>query len=252
MSGFRFDGQLVLVTGSSRGIGHALALGFAEAGADVIVTARSEASLEGIVGEIRALGRTAYPIAADLASPDGWKTVAHESLAIRGIVDVVVNNAGISEPTPFVQMDEAHWSKLLRVNVEAPAHITRELAVPMLARGRGSIVMVGSALSQTVVPGNASYVVTKSAIEQLSRALAVEWARKGIRVNCLSPGFFATELVDTAQKEGAFRDYVLRRTPMRRLGEPRELIAAALFLASDEASFVTGSTLSVDGGWLSA
>lgn len=245
-----FAGKVVVVTGSSRGLGRALALGFAEAGADVVVTARAEASLDAVANEIRALGRDVLPIGADLGSTDGCAMIAERALGFRGHVDVLVNNAGISEPMPFAATDDAHWDRLYAVNVKSAVHLTRAIGGAMLARGRGNVVMLGSVLGRTALPGNASYFVTKAAIEQLARALALEWARKGVRVNCLAPGFFETELVESAQHEGPMRDYVLRRTPMRRLGVPHELVDAALFLASDAASYVNGTTLNVDGGWL--
>ncbi len=250
MSAAQFDGKVVVVTGASRGIGRALARGFAEAGADLVVTARTEAALVDVVDEIRELGREVVPVGAELGTAEGCARVAERALALRGRVDVLVNNAGTSEPTPFLATDDAHWEHVLDVNLGSAVRLTRALAPNMLERGRGSILMVGSVLGRTAMPGNASYFVSKAAMEQLARALALEWARKGVRVNTLSPGFFATELVDNARQEGPMRDYVLRRTPMRRLGEPSELVSAALFLTSDAASFVTGTTLNVDGGWL--
>lgn len=250
MSRHDFAGKLVVVTGASRGLGRALALGFAEAGADLVVTARTAQALDDVVQAIRALGREALPIGADLGTAEGCAAVASGALALRGHVDVLVNNAGMSAPTPFMTTDDAHWDAMLAVNLTSAVRLSRAFAASMLARKSGSIIMLGSVLGRTVIPGNASYYVTKAAIEQLARALAVEWARKGVRVNCLAPGFFATELVEDAQHDGPFREYVLRRTPMKRLGDPHELVSAALYLASDDASYVTGTTLNVDGGWL--
>jgi NAD(P)-dependent dehydrogenase (short-subunit alcohol dehydrogenase family) len=245
-----FDGKVVVVTGSSRGLGRALALGYAEAGADVVVTARRGEALKEICGEIEALGRAALPVAADLGAAAGCEALAERALAFRGHVDVLVNNAGISEPRPFLEDDDEHWQRVMAVNLQSAVRLSRRLGAAMLARGSGNILMLGSVLGRTAMPGNASYFVSKAAIEQLARALALEWSRKGVRVNCLAPGFFGTELVDDANEEGPFRNYVLRRTPMRRLGEPSELVDAALYLTSDAASFVTGTTLNVDGGWL--
>lgn len=250
MSEPSFAGKVVVVTGGSRGLGRAMAVGFARAGADVVVNARSASGLDEVVSEITALGRVALPVACDVGTAEGCETLARAALAHRGHVDVLVNNAGVSAPSPFTSTDDAHWQWMMDVNVSSAVRLSRSIGAAMLARGSGSIVMVGSVLGRTVIPGNASYYVTKAAIEQLGRALAVEWARKGVRVNTLAPGFFATELVDAAQLEGPTRDYVLRRTPMKRLGEPNELVAAALYLASDAASYVTGTTLHVDGGWL--
>ncbi len=250
MSRRDFEGKVVVVTGSSRGLGRSLALGYAEAGADVVVTARSEAALVEVREAISSLGRSALPIAADLGTAEGCETLAERALAFRGHVDVLVNNAGISEPRPFVEMDDAHWEHILGVNFHSTVRLTRRLGAAMLARGRGNVLMLGSALGRTAMSGNASYMVTKAAMEHLARALAVEWARKGVRANCLSPGFFATDITENVQHEGPIRDYVLRRTPMRRLGDPQELVDAALFLTSDAASYVTGCTLNVDGGWV--
>lgn len=246
-------GQKVLVTGASRGLGRAMALGLAGAGAELVLTARDEAALARVADEARSVGVRTHVVPGDLGTAEGAAEVARRAIDLAGgYLDVLVNNAGMSDPKPFVETDDTTWSRLLEVNLLAAVRLTRAVAPTMLARSSGRVIMVGSALGSTVVPGNASYVVTKAAIEHLARALAVEWARKGIRVNCLAPGFFATEIVEDVQREGPLRDYVLRRTPMRRLGVPEELVEAVLLLASPRATFLTGETLHVDGGWLAS
>lgn len=245
-----FTGKTVVVSGSSRGLGRALAVGYAEAGADVVISARTAKALVETSDAIRALGREVLAVEADVGTAEGCQKLAELSLGWKGGVDVLVNNAGISEPTPFTQSDDAHWEQILTVNLQSAVRLSRTIGASMLEKQRGNILMIGSVLGRTALPGNASYFVSKAAIEQLARALALEWARKGIRVNCLAPGFFVTEMVEEAQREGPFNKYVMRRTPMRRLGEASEMVDAALYLTSDAASFVTGTTLNVDGGWI--
>jgi NAD(P)-dependent dehydrogenase (short-subunit alcohol dehydrogenase family) len=249
---FDFRGQVVLVTGASRGIGRAIAIGFAEAGADVVVTSRDARALDEVVAAIRERGREALALAADLSTSEGAERVATSALAWKGAIDVLVNNAGTSEPKPFVDSDDALFDRVFALNVSAVVRVTRAIGPSMLARKKGSVIFVGSVLGRTAIPGNASYYASKGAVEALARGLAVEWARTGVRVNTLAPGFVDTDLVAEVREPGGLGDYAKRRTPMRRVARPEEMISAALYLGSDASSFVTGSTVHVDGGWMSA
>jgi NAD(P)-dependent dehydrogenase (short-subunit alcohol dehydrogenase family) len=167
-------------------------------------------------------------------------------------VDVLVNNAGYSEPLPFLDAPDDAWDRVMAVNVMGVVRLTRGLGAAMLARGQGSVVMVGSVLGRTAIPGASPYIASKGAIEQLTRALGVEWARKGVRVNALAPGFMDTDMVGDESESASLRNYAERRTPMRRLGRADEVVSAALYLASDASSYVTGSVVHVDGGWTAA
>ncbi|MFO0696121.1 MAG: SDR family oxidoreductase [Polyangiales bacterium] len=247
---FDFTGKTVLVTGASRGIGRALALGFAEAGADLVVTARSRGALDALVEEVRAKGRDAVAIEADLVDPAAADRITAEALARKGVIDVLVNNAGTSEPKAFVETDDALFERVFALNFGAVVRLSRSVGKHMLERRKGSIILLGSVLGRTAIPGNVAYYASKGALEQLGRGLAVEWARTGVRVNTLAPGFVDTEIVAGVTEPGGLGDYVRRRTPMRRVGRPEELVPAALYLASEASSYVTGSMVNVDGGWL--
>ena len=205
---FDLTGKTILVTGASRGLGRELALGFARAGADLVVTARSASALEEVVNAIRAEGRDALAIVADLATPEGSALVAEQALAWKGTVDVLVNNAGYSEPTPFLETDDAQFERVFAINFTAVVRLTRAIGAHMIARKSGSVILIGSALGRTAIPGNVSYLATKGALEQLGRGLAVEWARKGVRVNTIAPGFFETEIVPEVTGEGGLGEYV--------------------------------------------
>lgn len=248
---FDFSGKRVVVTGASRGLGRELALGFARAGADLVLTARQQPLLEQLATEVRGLGREALVIPADLATREGADTLVAATLA-SGPVDVLVNNAGYSEPLPFLDAEDDVWERVMAINVMGVVRLTRGLGAAMLARGQGSVVMVGSVLGRTAIPGASPYIASKGAVEQLTRALGVEWARKGVRVNALAPGFMDTDMVGEESESASLRGYVERRTPMRRLGRADEVVSAALYLASDASSYVTGTIIHVDGGWTAA
>ncbi|MBK6576166.1 MAG: SDR family oxidoreductase [Sandaracinaceae bacterium] len=251
MSIFDFSGKRVVVTGASRGLGRELALGFARAGADLVLTARQQPLLEQLASEVRALGREALVVPADLATREGADALIAATLA-GGPVDVLINNAGYSEPLPFVDASDEVWERVMAINVMGVVRLTRGLGAAMLARGQGSVVMVGSVLGRTAIPGASPYITSKGAIEQLTRALGVEWARRGVRVNALAPGFMDTDMVGGESESASLRGYVERRAPMRRLGRADEVVSAALYLASDASSYVTGSIVHVDGGWTAA
>jgi len=249
MSIFDFSGKRVVVTGASRGLGRELALGFARAGADLVLTARQQPLLEQVASEVRALGREALVVPADLATREGADALIAATLA-AGPVDVLVNNAGYSEPLPFVDAGDDVWERVMAINVMGVVRLTRGLGAAMLARGQGNVIMVGSVLGRTAIPGASPYITSKGAIEQLTRALGVEWARKGVRVNALAPGFMDTDMV--GEESASLRGYVERRAPMRRLGRADEVVSATLYLASGASSYVTGSIVHVDGGWTAA
>ena len=249
MSMFDFSGKRVVVTGASRGLGRELALGFARAGADLVLTARQQKLLDEVASEVRELGRQALVVPADLATKEGADALIEATLA-AGPVDVLVNNAGYSEPLPFLEASDETWERVMAINVMGVVRLTRGLGAAMLGRGQGNVVMVGSVLGRTAIPGASPYIASKGAIEQLTRALGVEWARRRVRVNALAPGFIDTDMV--GEESASLRAYVERRAPMRRLGTSEEVVSAVLYLSSDASSYVTGSIVHVDGGWTAA
>lgn len=213
-----------------------------------MINARTAADCASMAG---ALGPAAIPIPADLSAADEVRRLARESLAaLDGRVDILVNNAGQPRVAPSVELAEADYRYTMDLNLTAYFLLAQALAPGMLARGRGSIIMVGSINGTMPFPQRLAYCVSKAGVNMLTKILAIEWAAAGVRVNCLAPGYVTSDLVQRLSAQGILDTQTLAgRTPMGRLGTPEEMGAAAVFLASDDASYVTGEVLTADGGW---
>ena len=245
---FRLDGKVAVVTGASSGLGAAFAVGLAEAGADVAICARRAQRLQETAERVRALGRRCHPVTADVAVPEDCTRVVEETVAALGRVDVLVNNAGIGTAVPATRETPDEFRRVIDINLNGSYWMAQACGRVM---GPGSsIVNVGSVLGSTTAGlPQAAYSASKAAILGLTRDLAQQWTgRKGIRVNALAPGFFPSEM--TEQYPEGYIDKMLVRVPAGRQGEPEELVAALIFLASDASSYVTGVHLPVDGGLL--
>lgn len=242
---FDLSGKRALVTGGGTGLGHRFALTLARAGADVVLAARRREPLEATADEIRSLGRQASCVSLDVTDSARIATAFANEI---GAVDVLVNNAGTAGPGSLLEMDEETWDRVLDVNVKGAWLVTRAAVRGMIERGSGgSIVNVASVLGVAVQKWTANYPASKAALLQLTRAMALDWARYGIRVNAVLPGYFATEM-STGYLASDAGKAMLKRMPMRRLGDPAELDGALLLLASDASRYMTGSTITVDGG----
>jgi NAD(P)-dependent dehydrogenase (short-subunit alcohol dehydrogenase family) len=246
---FGLDGRIAVVTGASSGLGDRFARVLHAAGAHVVVAARRRERLEQLVAE---LGDRATAVAVDLTRAEDRVRLVEAATAIDGRVDVLVNNAGRSDPTPAEDETVEHFVDTMDLNVVAPFHLSQLAAVSMLAAGRGSIVNIASILGMVASAPmkDASYCASKGAVVNLTRQLGCEWGRKGVRVNAIAPGWFPSEMTQADMfddDKGA--DFVARNTPMGRPGTVDELDGALLFLASDASTYVTGQILAVDGGW---
>lgn len=248
---FRLEGQTAVVTGAGRGIGRAIAVGLAEAGACVVVTSRTGPELEQVVAEIEGAGSRGLGVPADIRRRAEIEGVISTAVETFGSVDVLVNNAGIFQKwAPPEDVPEEEWDDVMATDLKS-AFLASQLAGRyMVSRGKGSIVNIASIAGPVGLPLTVSYSAGKAAMIGMTRAMAVDWASHGVRVNAVAPGFIATPAnVDLRADDEGRRD-IESKTPMGRFGEVEEVAAAALFLASSAGSFVTGTVLFVDGGWV--
>jgi NAD(P)-dependent dehydrogenase (short-subunit alcohol dehydrogenase family) len=239
------SGKRALVTGASRGIGREIALKLARAGAEVILVSRTRAALETVAGEIRSAGGSAIVEPCDIADRRQLLDVA----ARAGTVDILVNNAAPDEKfVPIVQPDDEHWEKTFAVNFTAPLLLTRELGRRMAANSCGSIINISSIIAQDPAPMLGAYVCSKSALEALTRLTAMELGGSGVRANAIAPGIVETELTQSLLSDGPTWQALKMAIPLGRAGLVEEVAEAALFLASDRSSFLTGQIIALDGG----
>ena len=250
MSGlFSLAGRVALVTGASRGLGAAIALGLAEAGADVAVHGNTR-SPEETCARIRALGRRAAAVVGDMADPATPDRLVAEAEAALGPVDVLVNNAGTIRRAPAVATADADWAAVVDVNLNGVFRACRAAGRGMVERGRGKIVNIASLLSfqgGITVP---AYAAAKGGVAQLTKALANEWAARGVNVNAIAPGYMRTDNTAALQADATRSRQILERIPAGRWGEPSDVVGAAVFLCAPASDYVQGHVLVVDGGWM--
>jgi 2-deoxy-D-gluconate 3-dehydrogenase len=251
LDAFRLEGNNALVTGSRTGIGRALALALAEAGANVVVHGSQREGLEEVCAEARARGVKAAAVTADLADPRSPERLWERALEAFGSLDILINNAGLLRRAPAADYPEASWNETLQVDLTAVFRLSQLAGRHMLGRGRGKIVNIASALSfqgGIFVP---AYAAAKGGVAQLTKALANEWAARGVNVNAIAPGYIETEATSALRADPVRSRQILERIPAGRWGVPSDLAGAAVFLCSAASDYVHGALLIVDGGWLS-
>jgi len=246
---FDLTGRTAVVVGGTSGIGRALALGLADAGADVVVTGRRRDVVDRVAGEIEARGRRTLRHSADVGDLASLRALRDACLAAFQHVDIVVAAAGTTKRVPTLEMTEGDWGEILDTNLTGMFRTYQVFAPPMIARGSGRLIGIASLASYVGLLEVAAYTASKAGVAGLTRALAVEWARHGVTVNAIAPGVFETDLNRELLKGPRGQEF-LTRTPMKRFGRVEELVGAAVYLASDAATFVTGQLLAVDGGLL--
>ncbi|QBR02740.1 glucose 1-dehydrogenase [Paraburkholderia pallida] len=245
---FGLHGRRALVTGSGRGIGLALAAGLAQAGAALVINGRNEEQAATVAARLRDEGFEAEIAVFDVADAEGVARAVDDVEARIGPIDILVNNAGIQRRAPLEEFAASDWNALMRVNLDGVFHVTQAVARHMLPRGRGKIINVSSVQSALARPTIAPYAASKGALRMLTQGMCADWARHGIQVNALAPGYFATDLNRALADDSEFSAWLCKRTPAGRWGRVDELCGAAVFLASEASSFVNGQTLFVDGG----
>lgn len=246
---FDVSGRVVLITGSSRGLGFAFAQGFAEAGAKVIVNGTSIHTVEPAVEQIQRMNGFAEGYPFDVTD----KTAVEENVAQIeeevGPIDVLINNAGIQRRTPLEQMSVEDWRAVIDTNLTGVFVITTGVVHGMIERRRGVIINISSLNAEGARPSIAPYCAAKGGLEALTRSMATEWGKYNIRANAIAPGYFITDLTQPLADDPDFDAWVKSNVPLNRWGDPSELLGAAIFLASDASSYITGRTITVDGGW---
>ncbi len=245
---FRLDDKLAVVTGAGRGIGKAIAIGYAEAGADVVLLSRTESDLENTAEEIRQHGRQAYIYPADVTVAGQLDRVVKNVINDHGQVDILVNNAGMNIRTPAFEVTEEEWQSIMDTNLRSAFQLSQKFGVHMKESGGGRIINIASVAGTTALRTGVVYAATKAAMIQMTKNLALEWGEYGIQVNSIGPWYFKTPLTEKLLSDEKYLNDILSRTPLKRVGELPELVGPAVFLASDASSYVTGQTLFVDGG----
>jgi 2-deoxy-D-gluconate 3-dehydrogenase len=245
---FSLEGRVALVTGAGRGIGRAIAVALGGAGAAVACAGRSPEQVQAVAALVNAAGGRARAVRMDVTRPDDIAAGVAEAGAALGPVDVLVNNAGITLDKKTTEVTDEDWETVLATNLTSMFRCARAVAPGMMRLERGKIINIGSMYGVIGVPRYAAYCASKAAVDGLTRSLAAEWARHGIQVNCLAPGYVNTDIPRAAMADARTRELCLSKVPARRIGEPDEVGALAVYLASPASDFMTGQTVYLDGG----
>ncbi len=246
------NGKIAIVTGASRGLGRSMALGLAEAGADLAIVSRGLPDLEKVAEEIRSLGRRALPISADMSNLEDIPKMVDSVLNEFGKIDILVNNAGTTIRMTAEDFTEEAWDKVIALNLKGAFFCAQAVGKVMIKQRYGKIINIASLLSAIGVPNAVAYGAAKGGISQMTKCMAVEWAKYNINVNAIGPGYFRTPLTKPLQDDPVRSSQILSRIPMQRWGEPDDLKGVVVFLASEASNYVTGQTIYVDGGWLAS
>jgi 3-oxoacyl-[acyl-carrier protein] reductase len=247
----RLKNKVAIITGASKGIGKAIAVSYAEEGASVVLASRSMDLLNSIESEIKAAGGEAMAMSLDVRDPESVNAVVEKTVKEYGRLDIMVNNAGVSMAHPSENLMLADWRNALETDLFGLFYGCQSAALVMIPQGGGCIINITSIYGIVAAPGRAGYCSSKAAANMLTKVLAIEWAQKNIRVNAIAPGYTRTELVQGVIDKGMLPlGAIEKRTPQGRIGEAEDMISLAIYLASEGSSFMTGSVINIDGGWV--
>ena len=246
----KLSGKVAIITGASKGIGKGIAIRYAQEGASVVLASRSMDLLSAIAEQIHKAGGKALALKADVSRYEGVEAMVNKSVEHFGRLDIMVNNAGISMAHPSEDLSPKDWQRALDTDLSGVFYGCQCAARKMIPQGGGCIINITSVYGLVAAPGRAGYCASKAAGNMLTKVLAIEWAKKNIRVNAIAPGYFRTELVQGVIDKGMLPlGAIEKRTPLGRMGEVQDLLGLAVYLASDESSYMTGSVVNIDGGW---
>jgi NAD(P)-dependent dehydrogenase (short-subunit alcohol dehydrogenase family) len=246
---FDLTGKTAMVTGGTRGLGEVSAIALAKAGADVAVCGRNEENLDRVSGAIVDLGRSAAGFFLDVTSKESISRGVDQILKQFGKIDILVNNAGVNYRVPVLEFPEDMWDLVLSTNLKGYFLVAQAVVPQMLERGYGKVINMGSILGTVALPMQAAYASSKGGVDQLTKVMALEWAKQGVRVNAIGLTYFETELVAQLRNDPERFNFINERTPMGRWGYPPELEGIVIFLAAPASDFITGQTIYIDGGW---
>lgn len=246
---FDLSGKVAMVTGGSRGLGEVAATALAKAGADVAVCGRNTADLDRVTSAMRALGREAEPFVLDVTAKATVHDGVERILRHFGKVDILVNNAGVNHRVPVLEFPEEAWDLVINTNLKGYFLVAQAVVPQMIERGYGKVINMSSILGTVALPNQVAYASSKGGVDQMTKVMALEWAKQGVRVNAIGPTYFETELVAQLRNDPERFNFINERTPMGRWGYPPELEGIVIFLAAPASDFITGQTIYIDGGW---
>ena len=247
---FSLEGETALVTGASRGLGKAIAIALAQAGADVICVSSKAGGAKDTAASVKQAGRKSWELAAELSDRAATIALASEALTVAPEIGILVNNAGTIRRSPAIDYSLEDWDAVIRTNLDSAFILSQAIGKPMVARGRGKIINIASLLSFSGGITVPAYTASKHAVAGLTKALANEWAKSGVQVNAIAPGYFSTDNTEALRKDEQRSKDILARIPAGRWGDPADIGGAAVFLASRASDYVNGHVLLVDGGWM--
>ena len=246
---FNLEGKVAMVTGATRGLGEVAAMALAKAGAHVAVCGRDRKNMERVSGNIKGLGKKSFGIFMEVTSSDSVKDGVSQVLDYFGKIDILVNNAGVNRRVEVLELAEEDWDIVINTNLKGYFLVAQAVVPQMIERGYGKVINMSSILGTVGLPNQVAYASSKGGVDQMTKVMALEWAKLGVRVNAIGPTYFETELVAQLRNDPERFNFINERTPMGRWGQPEELEGIVIFLASPASDFITGQTIYIDGGW---